>query len=223
MTEASPYAQSRFREEGVPRQRGGRTPGCGPEVGAGPLSPDATPESMASHRASVALHNMRGWAIAAVLMLHSALAYLGSAPAAPDPFDRPPYRWLAYPILDRERWLGFDIFCAWQDVYLMCLMFCLSGVFTWPSLMRDGALRFVAKRFLRLGAPFALGLAVVMPVALYPGMRICSFTFEPSLMSRSALNGPVMICCPSRRPVTISIELSPERPVLTGTNFAMPF
>jgi glucans biosynthesis protein C len=179
MSETSPYAQSQFREEGVPRQGGGRTPGCGPEVGAGPLSPDATPESVASHRASVALYNMRGWAIAALLMLHSALAYLGSAPAAPDPFDRPPYRWLAYPILDRERWLGFDIFCAWQDVYLMCLMFCLSGVFTWPSLTRDGAVRFVAKRFLRLGAPFALALAVVMPVALYPSYRMT--TAAPSV------------------------------------------
>src|SRR5207244_548304 len=61
-----------------------------------------------------------------------------------------------------------------------------------------------------------------VPVPFSFSFSVCSFTFEPSLMSRSALNGPVMICWPGRRPLTISIELSPESPVLIGTNFAAP-
>lgn len=126
-----------------------------------------------AHReVSIALHNLRGLAIALLLMLHSSLAYLGSVQASSYPFDRPPYGWLAFPVLDHERWFGFDLFGAWQDVYLMALMFFLSGIFTWPSLARDGAGKFFARRLLRLGAPFVLGVTIVMPVALYPVYRI---------------------------------------------------
>src|SRR5579872_3284241 len=97
-------------------------------------------------QASVALHNLRGVAVAFVLMTHSSLAYVASAASSGYAFDRAPYQWLAFPILDRSRWLGFDIFCAWQDAYLMALWFFLSGVFTWPSLERVGSKRFLARR-----------------------------------------------------------------------------
>ncbi len=126
----------------------------------------------ARREVGMALHNLRGLAIASLLMLHSSLAYLGSVQASSYPFDRPPYGWLAFPVLDHERWFGFDLFCAWQDVYLMGLMFFLSGIFTWPSLARDGAGKYFARRLLRLGAPFVLGVMIVMPVALYPVYRI---------------------------------------------------
>jgi hypothetical protein len=36
-------------------------------------------------------------------------------------------------MVDSHRWFGFDIFCAWQDVYLMALMFFLSALFARPS------------------------------------------------------------------------------------------
>jgi hypothetical protein len=87
---------------------------------------------------SLAVHNLRGVAIAFVLMQHSFVAYLASIQSSGNAFDRTPYQWLAIPVLDRSCWLGFDIFCAWQDAYLMSLMFFLSGVFTWPSLERSG-------------------------------------------------------------------------------------
>ncbi len=118
--------------------------------------------------ASVALHNLRGLAITFVLMLHSTLAYLGSNGATPSAFDRPPYGWLEFPVIDRQRWFGFDVFCAWQDVYLMGLMFFLSGVFTWRSLAGQGVHKFIGKRLWRLGVPLLFGLIAVMPVALYP-------------------------------------------------------
>jgi hypothetical protein len=35
--------------------------------------------------------------------------------------------------------VGFDIFCAFQDVYLMSFMFFMSGLFVWPSLRRKGS------------------------------------------------------------------------------------
>jgi hypothetical protein len=119
-------------------------------------------------QASRALHNLRGVAIAFVVALHAAVAYLASNRASPYPFDSAPYGWLAFPIIDRERSLGFDIFCAWQDVYLMALWFFLAGAFAWRSLAHQSIGRFLGKRLLRLGVPLAFGLAVVMPAALYP-------------------------------------------------------
>jgi Acyltransferase family len=144
--------------------------------GRPPLSPTVlqapVPAAMQYRHASVALHNLRGLAIAFLLMLHSSLAYLGSVHASSYSFDRPPYGWLAYPILDRDRWLGFDFCCAWQDLYLMGLMFFLSGVFTWPSLSREGGGKYFSRRLVRLGPPLVLGVMVIMPVALYPVYRM---------------------------------------------------
>jgi Acyltransferase family len=134
----------------------------------------------ARDEASVALHNMRGLAIAFVVMVHSCLAYAASGPAQPLPFDHAPYGWQTFPILDPRRWLGFDLFCAWQDVYLMALWFFLAGVFIWPSIERDGAVRFLGRRLLRLSGPLLFGVAVLMPVALYPVYRVTAS--NPSLV-----------------------------------------
>jgi len=130
---------------------------------------------------SLALGNLRAFVILIVLAFHSALAYLGSLGPAAFPFDDPPYKWRAFPIVDSHRWFGFDIFCAWQDVYLMSLMFFLSALFTWPSLARKGNWRFLADRFLRLGVPFVFGLIVVMPLALYPVYRVSAV--DPSVIA----------------------------------------
>jgi peptidoglycan/LPS O-acetylase OafA/YrhL len=126
----------------------------------------------AMSKSSLALRNLRGFAIVMVVAFHSAIAYLASQPAAPLPFDSPPYGWTANPIVDSERWIGFDLFCASQYVYLMHLMFFLSGVFVWPSLLRKGAGAFLRDRFLRLGVPFLLGVTLLMPIAYYPVYRI---------------------------------------------------
>ncbi|THD46613.1 MAG: acyltransferase, partial [Bradyrhizobium sp.] len=121
--------------------------------------------------ASLALSNLRGLAIALVLATHAGVAYLASAPAQPR-FDQPPYLWVAFPIVDRQRWLGFDIFCASQDIYLMGLLFFLSGLFCFAGMERDGAVGFLRRRFARLGLPLIFGVAVMMPLALYPTYRL---------------------------------------------------
>src|SRR5271166_2629522 len=117
---------------------------------------------------SIALSNLRAFVILIVVAFHSVLAYLGSAPIAAAPFDDPPYHWIATPILDSERWFGFDLFCAFNYVYLMHFMFFLSGLFVWPSLVRKGSKTFLYERVLRLGVPFAFGTALLMPIAHYP-------------------------------------------------------
>ncbi len=123
-------------------------------------------------RTSLALHNLRGFAIVMVVAFHSCIAYLASQPALPPPFDAPPYRWLANPIIDSQRWFGLDLFCALQYMYLMHLMFFLSGLFVYPSLDRKGAARFAFDRLARLGLPFVLGVFLLMPLAYYPVYRL---------------------------------------------------
>jgi hypothetical protein len=125
-------------------------------------------------KTSVALGNLRGYTILIVVGFHSVIAYIVSQPAAPLPFDTPPFGWLANPIVDADRWLGFDLFCATQFIYMMQLMFFLSGLFVWPSLQRKGAWAFLYDRFTRLGVAFVLGVYVLMPLAYYPVYRATS-------------------------------------------------
>jgi hypothetical protein len=120
-------------------------------------------------KTSLALNNLRAVITLFVLAFHGSLAYVGAA--AHSAFDKPPYSWRAFPIVDSHRWLGFDIFCAWQDVALMVLLFFLSALFTWPSLSRKGTGKFLGDRFLRLGVPWLFGVLVLMPLSLYPVYR----------------------------------------------------
>ena len=126
------------------------------------LRPSAGP------RSSIAIDNLRAIVILLVLSFHSVLAYLNFLPASPFRFDDPPYLWRAFPIVDSERWLGFDLFCAWQDVFLMSFFMFLSGLFVWPSLKRKGPLNFLSDRMLRLGLPFAVVVLLLPPLAHYP-------------------------------------------------------
>ena len=116
---------------------------------------------------NIALSNLRGVVIVIVLIFHSSLAYLASAPA-PHAFDQAPYTWQAFPIVDAQRWLGFDIFCAWQDVSLMALMFFLSGLLASGSLVRKGARTYISDRLWRIGLPFALAVVFLSPLSFYP-------------------------------------------------------
>jgi glucans biosynthesis protein C len=125
-------------------------------------------EPVMAARASRAIDNLRAVVILLVIAFHSVLAYLNFLPQSPFAFDSPPYTWRAFPIVDQQRWLGFDLFCAWLDVFLMSFFFLLSGLFVWPSLARKGAWTFLGDRLLRLGLPLAVVVLLVMPAAHYP-------------------------------------------------------
>lgn len=91
-----------------------------------------------------------------------------------DIFDSPPYEWQAHPIIDSNRWWGFDLFGAFQFLHLMQLMFFLSGLFVWSSLVRKGAATFLIDRVIRLGVPFAVGVILLMPLAYFPAYSVRS-------------------------------------------------
>src|SRR5579859_602041 len=120
---------------------------------------------------NIPLSNLRAVVILIVVAFHSMLSYLASQPAGPFPFDLPPYRWIAFPILDQERGFGFDLFCAWQDVSLMSLMFFLAGLFTPASLSRKGSLTYLSGRWWRIGLPFFLAAGVLSPIAYFASFR----------------------------------------------------
>lgn len=122
-------------------------------------------------RVDVPLSNLRAVVALIVVAFHSVLPYLASQPLHPSPFDAAPYSWIAFPILDRQRWLGFDLFCAWQDVGLMSLMFFLSGLFTPASLRRKGSLAYLSERWWRVGMPFLLSVGVLSPIAYFASYR----------------------------------------------------
>jgi len=126
------------------------------------------PAPRSAGRASLAIDNLRAIVVVGVLAFHAMLAYLAFLPHHPFSFAREPMLWRAFPIVDNSRFLGFDLFCAWLDVFLMSFFFLLSGLFAWPSLMRKGARAFAVDRVIRLGVPFAVVVFVLMPVAEYP-------------------------------------------------------
>src|SRR3569833_2168949 len=121
--------------------------------------------------ASLAIANLRGVFILILVSFHACLAYLGSTQALAAAFDEPPFLWLAFPIVDERRFFGFDLYCAWEDVHVMALMFFLSGLFVAPSLRRKGAARFALDRLWRLGLPFLFSTLVVMPIGVFPVWR----------------------------------------------------
>jgi hypothetical protein len=139
---------------------------------SGPFEDASVRRGAPARTTSLALQNLRGAAIALLVAFHAFLAYLGFQKASSFAFDQPPYGWRAFPIIDLHRWFGFDIFCAWIDVYLMCLMFFLSGLFVSPGLERRGGWTFLRDRLVRLGVPFLFGVYVVMPAGLYPVYRL---------------------------------------------------
>jgi peptidoglycan/LPS O-acetylase OafA/YrhL len=123
-------------------------------------------------KTSLPLKNLRGVLLLLIVAFHSVAAYIVTQPAIPPAFDLPPFDWRVFPIIDNERWLGFDLFCAFQFLYLMQFMFFLSGLFVWPSLQRKGWKGFLAHRFVRLGIPFVIGVYLLMPIAFYPVYRV---------------------------------------------------
>jgi peptidoglycan/LPS O-acetylase OafA/YrhL len=110
---------------------------------------------------------LRAFVVLLVLLHHSMLAYAAMWPAQPRTFTTPPA-----PLVDAQRWVGFDALAVFNDTFFMALLFLLSGLFAWPSLQRKGAGRFLRDRLLRLGVPFVVAVGILMPIAYYPAYAV---------------------------------------------------
>jgi glucan biosynthesis protein C len=128
----------------------------------------------------VSLSNLRAIVIIIVVAFHSSLAYLIWAPNPTAGFDQIPYSWQAFPIVDVHRWIVLDVFCAWQDVSLMALMFLLSGLLTVGSLLRKKTVTYLSDRLWRIGLPFVLAIVFLSPLSFYPAYLVR--TSDPSII-----------------------------------------
>ena len=70
-----------------------------------------------------------------VVAHHSSLAYTTFAS-----FNKRAYILSTHPIVDKERWIGLDIFENFNDVFFMSLMFFISGMFVLPALPEKASL-----------------------------------------------------------------------------------
>jgi peptidoglycan/LPS O-acetylase OafA/YrhL len=137
-----------------------------PPVKARILTGKANPLPAASAR-DASFDYLRAFIVLLVLLHHSVLAYAVLWPVQPRTFSI-----LPAPIVDPQRWAGFDVLAIFNDTFFMALMFLLSGFFAWPSLERKGAAKFLRDRILRLGVPFAVATGILMPLAYYPSYAV---------------------------------------------------
>ncbi len=106
---------------------------------------------------------LRAFVIVLVVWHHAILAYHTFAFLNPkNPTDT------FSPVVDIQRWAGFDLMAAFNDTFFMALMFFISGLFVWRSLTRTGARTYLSARLKRLGIPFVIGVLFLMPLAYYP-------------------------------------------------------
>jgi peptidoglycan/LPS O-acetylase OafA/YrhL len=114
-----------------------------------------------------ALDHLRGFVIALVVLHHAVLAYCRYAH-----FNRQHYLLSIAPVVDSERWPGFDLLVLLNDSFFMPLMFLLAGLFVWPSLERKGVAGYLRDRMLRLGLPFVVAVTTIVPLAYLPSFRL---------------------------------------------------
>jgi glucan biosynthesis protein C len=134
----------------------------------------------------IGLDHLRGFVIALVVLHHSVLAYCRYAH-----FDRQHYLLSTAPVVDSERWPGFDLLVLVNDSFFMPLMFLLAGLFVWPSLRRKGAAGYLRDRMLRLGLPFLVAVTTIVPLAYLPTFRIAGDESSfGAILAGMVLSGP---------------------------------
>jgi hypothetical protein len=106
---------------------------------------------------------LRAFVITLVLFVHAALAYTKSAFIN---FENPVAS--SNPVVNEQRWIGFDLIVALNETFSMSLLFFVSGLFVWQGLKRKGAWKYLKDRLKRLGLPFVFGVLFLIPLAYYP-------------------------------------------------------
>jgi surface polysaccharide O-acyltransferase-like enzyme len=106
---------------------------------------------------------LRTFAVTLVLCHHAILAYTTSAFIN---FENPIAT--SSPVVNEQRWIGFDLIVAFNETFFMPLLFFISGMFVLQSLSRKGTLKYLIDRLTRLGLPFVIGVLFLIPLAYYP-------------------------------------------------------
>lgn len=108
---------------------------------------------------------LRAFVVALVLFHHSIIGYTISAFIN---FENPIAT--SSPVVNEQRWIGFDLMVAFNETFIMPLLFLISGMFVLQSLERKGARKYLGGRLKRLGLPFVIGVMFLIPLAYYPAL-----------------------------------------------------
>lgn len=131
----------------------------------------------------IAIDYLRSGVTLLVVAHHASLAY-----NTVSFYDAEHFLKSSAPVVDTLRWLPLDFFVGWNDMFFMCLMFLISGLFIVPSLNRKGAGRFMTDRAMRLGIPFILSVFVLAPLAYYPSWLLSSEANQGGYLERFFTN-----------------------------------
>lgn len=118
-----------------------------------------------------------------VVAHHSSLAYTTFAY-----FDTTTYINSTSPVVDNSRWIGMDFFVSFNDVFFMPLMFFISGLFLFRSKNKKGTKKFLYDRFKRLGIPFIVGIAFIIPIAYLPSFYLINHHFNIPLFIKDYIS-----------------------------------
>ena len=122
-----------------------------------------SPGKLAGPARDVSIDYLRATVTLLVVAHHSALAYTTFAH-----FDQLHYLASTAPVVDGAHWKPLDYLVSANDTFFMSLMFFISGLFVWRAVKRAGPARFLRQRIVRLGAPFVIGVSVLMPFSYWP-------------------------------------------------------
>jgi len=112
---------------------------------------------------------LRSFVTVLVVAHHAALAYTTFAY-----FEETAYILSTHAVVDKQRWIGLDIFVGFNDIFFMSLLFLVGGLFLSPSVNRKGTAAFIRDRLYRLFIPFILGGTLLMLLAYYPSYYLAT-------------------------------------------------
>jgi glucan biosynthesis protein C len=119
------------------------------------------------------IDNLRAFITVLVVAHHAALAYTTFGH-----FDKEAYIRSVSPVVDNAKWAGIDIFVNFNDIFFMPLMFFISGLFVYSSILKKGRPGFLRDRILRLGLPFVIAVTVIIPFAYLPSYYLAHGSFS---------------------------------------------
>jgi len=133
---------------------------------------------------STSVGYLRAFVTVLVVLHHAVLAYHPFAPAPGAAFLAEPRLWQIFPVSDSAKTGAALFITGVNDVFFMSLMFLVSGLFVWHSLVRKGPASFLRDRGSRLGVPFLLSVILLAPAAYFPAYLLA--TPSPSLADFAA-------------------------------------
>lgn len=100
------------------------------------------------------LDNLKAFIVILMVVFHAAMCYMAYAP-----------EW--WYVLDTQRVFSATLFVLWADIFIMPVMFFISGYFGLKSLAKKSQHTFWKSKLVRIGIPWGIGAIFIAPVIAY--------------------------------------------------------